>query len=438
MNKKIEENVIRRRFLILVSIIVLVNTFLLIFWYNVLMKPTFSSNEEIRQKIEEVELNKSYEDRETFDKEIEKISKKYGIKFNVIDENNRQIMKANIKDADFFLFNDVVIVNDEVFILTAYISRDASVASMIISMILFQIVVILILMSSIFYATGRTIFNPIQRIVNDIRAYKFGKRPNKNEINTELDIIQNEFVNLVDSLEEERKEQNRIIASISHDIKTPLTSIMGYSTLLDDDNLSKEEIKKYSVKIHEKAIHIKNILGTFDDYLINYDNKKLKLDNVRVKDIVNDLIADYKVELESKNIQFSVNVECEMAIVKVDVLKLKRIFSNIISNSIRYIPQDNGLIEVDITSDEKDIYFKVKDNGPGIDETIIDKVFDPFYTTDQSRKISGLGLSICKEFVELLDGKISLKNDDGLIVTFSIPISYKVKNKKIKVKLNKF
>lgn len=434
MNKKIEENVIRRRFLILVSIIVLVNTFLLIFWYNVLMKPTFSSNEEIRQKIEEVELNKSYEDRETFDKEIEKISKKYGIKFNVIDENNRQIMKANIKDADFFLFNDVVIVNDEVFILTAYISRDASVASMIISMILFQIVVILILMSSIFYATGRTIFNPIQRIVNDIRAYKFGKRPNKNEINTELDIIQNEFVNLVDSLEEERKEQNRIIASISHDIKTPLTSIMGYSTLLDDDNLSKEEIKKYSVKIHEKAIHIKNILGTFDDYLINYDNKKLKLDNVRVKDIVNDLIADYKVELESKNIQFSVNVECEMAIVKVDVLKLKRIFSNIISNSIRYIPQDNGLIEVDITSDEKDIYFKVKDNGPGIDETIIDKVFDPFYTTDQSRKISGLGLSICKEFVELLDGKISLKNDDGLIVTFSIPISYKVKNKKNKSK----
>lgn len=432
MKRTFEYSVIKKRFFILVSIIVIINACSLGFWYNFKIKPTFIHNEKISQKIEDRELKNEYASKKELKKELHRISEKYAVKFEVVDDERKLVLNVDVKDADFLLFSDIVKIQDETFILTAYLHRDFSVASMIISMIFFQIFIIFILMTSTFYATGRTIINPIQKIVNDIRSYKFGKKPVKNEVNTELDLIQNEFVNLVDSLEEEKKEQNRIIASISHDIKTPLTSIIGYSTLLDDDTLSKEEIKKYSVKINEKAIHIKNILGTFDEYLTSYDNKKLKLTNIRVKDIIKDLIADYKIELESKNIKFILNNKCGTEVVKVDVLKLKRVFSNIISNSIRYVPQDNGLIEIDISCDDKNVYFSVRDNGPGIDEKIIDKVFDPFFTTDQSRKISGLGLSICKEFIEMLDGEISLKNDQGLVVSFSIPISYRIKSKRRK------
>lgn len=432
MKRTFEYSVIKKRFFILVSIIVIINACSLGLWYNFKIKPTFIHNEKISQKIEDRELKNVYVSKKELKKELHRISEKYAVKFEVVDDERKLVLNVDVKDADFLLFSDIVKIQDETFILTAYLHRDFSVASMIISMIFFQIFIIFILMTSTFYATGRTIINPIQKIVNDIRSYKFGKKPVKNEVNTELDLIQNEFVNLVDSLEEEKKEQNRIIASISHDIKTPLTSIIGYSTLLDDDTLSKEEIKKYSVKINEKAIHIKNILGTFDEYLTSYDNKKLKLTNIRVKDIIKDLIADYKIELESKNIKFILNNKCGTEVVKVDVLKLKRVFSNIISNSIRYVPQDNGLIEIDISCDDKNVYFSVRDNGPGIDEKIIDKVFDPFFTTDQSRKISGLGLSICKEFIEMLDGEISLKNDQGLVVSFSIPISYRIKSKRRK------
>ena len=432
MKRTFEYSVIKKRFFILVSIIVIINACSLGLWYNFKIKPTFIHNEKISQKIEDRELKNEYASKKELKKELHRISEKYAVKFEVVDDERKLVLNVDVKDADFLLFSDIVKIQDETFILTAYLHRDFSVASMIISMIFFQIFIIFILMTSTFYATGRTIINPIQKIVNDIRSYKFGKKPVKNEVNTELDLIQNEFVNLVDSLEEEKKEQNRIIASISHDIKTPLTSIIGYSTLLDDDTLSKEEIKKYSVKINEKAIHIKNILGTFDEYLTSYDNKKLKLTNIRVKDIIKDLIADYKIELESKNIKFILNNKCGTEVVKVDVLKLKRVFSNIISNSIRYVPQDNGLIEIDISCDDKNVYFSVRDNGPGIDEKIIDKVFDPFFTTDQSRKISGLGLSICKEFIEMLDGEISLKNDQGLVVSFSIPISYRIKSKRRK------
>lgn len=434
MKKIFDNSVIKKKFLILICIIVLINTVSLIFWYNFRIKPTFIYNNEIRKIIEVEEIEKSYESYEVFERELSRISKKYGAKFRVVDDEKKEIITVEVKDADFFLFSDVILVEDDMVILNAYLHRNFSVASMVISLILFQIFVIFVLMTSTFFATGKTIINPIQNIVNDIRAYKFGKKPVRNEVNTELDIIQNEFVNLVDSLEKEKKEQNRIIASISHDIKTPLTSIMGYSSLIDDDNLGVEEIREYANKINEKAKHIKNILCTFDDYLTNYDNKKLKLDNVMIKDIVNDLNADYKVELESKNISFNIINKCGNDVIKIDVLKLKRVFSNIISNSLRYIPKDRGIIEVKITSDDNNVLFSIRDNGPGIDEKIIDKVFDPFFTTDQSRKISGLGLSICKEFIEILGGKILVKNDNGLVVRFSIPISYKGKKKRKKNK----
>lgn len=435
MKRIFEDSVIKRKFLILISIIVLINACSLALWYNVRIKPTFIHNDYIRREIETKEIKKEYESIEKLELELKRISKKYETRFSVLDDNQKTVIEVYVKNTDFFLFSDVVKVDDEMFIITAYLHRDFSVASMVLSMIFFQIFVIFVLMTSTFYATGKTIINPIQRIVNDIRAYKFGKKPVRNEVSTELDIIQNEFVNLVDSLEEEKREQNRIIASISHDIKTPLTSIISYSDLLDDDSLSREEIVKYSVKINEKAHHIKNILGTFDEYLTSYDNKKLKLDDILVKDIVSDLITDYKVELESKNIKFTVDSKCNVEVVKVDVLKLKRVFSNIISNSIRYVPRDKGHISVNIFSDDGYVYFQISDNGPGIDEKIINKVFDPFFTTDQSRKISGLGLSICKEFVEMLGGNINLYNQDGLVVSFSIPISYLINVKKKKTRV---
>lgn len=422
MKKIFDESVLKKRIFIIVCIIVVVNIVSLLLWYNFRIKPAFIYNNEVRKIIEVNELKKEYEDKETFEKELDRIAKKYNAKFRVVDENKNEILTIDVKDADFFLFSDVISVGDEMYILNAYLHRNFSVTSMTISLIVFQIFVIFVLMTSTFFATGKTIINPIQRIVSDIRNYKFGKKPVKNEVNTELDIIQNEFVNLVDSLEEEKKEQNRIIASISHDIKTPLTSIIGYSSLMDDDNLSIEEVREYSKKINEKAKHIKSILGTFDDYLTNYDNKKLKLDNILVKDIISEINSDYKIELNNNGIEFNVECDCSNVLIKVDVLKLKRIISNIISNSIRYV-SDDGRIDVLVTKEENFVRFSIRDNGSGVDEKIIDKIFDPFFTTDSSRKISGLGLSIVKEFVEMHGGEIVAKNNDGFMIEFTIPIS---------------
>lgn len=86
---------------------------------------------------------------------------------------------------------------------------------------------------------------------------------------------------------------------------------------------------------------------------------------------------------------------------------------------MRYL-NENGCILIEITSDKDNFFFHFKDNGQGVDGNIIDKIFEPLFTTDNSRKISGLGLSICKEFVLMHEGSITCYNDNGFNIDFSI------------------
>ena len=425
-NKRFKDSILRKKFFLTVLIIVGINILSLFLLYYIKLKPLFQDQYKIRETIIKEELSLNYQTEEELLQNLDRISKKYDMKFELMDENEKEIIFQNVETTDFFLFNCIVKVDETIYIINGYLQRTWSIASISIGLILYQISIVFVLMILAYSLTGKVIIKPIEKIVRDMKNYKFGKKPVKKEINNELDIIQNEFVDLVDSLEHEKKEQNRIIASISHDIKTPLTSIIGYSDLMNDENLSKEEAIKYSLKIHERALHIKNILGTFDDYLMNYDNKKLKLDTIKIKDIIKDLEEAYRIELENKNISFQIITKCENERIEVDVLKLKRIFSNIISNSIRYVPKE-GKIDITIQKENKDMKFTVSDNGTGIDPKLLENIFDPFFTTDRSRKISGLGLSICKEFVEMHGGKIKAKNHNGFIIEFTIPIKSKRK-----------
>ena len=127
------------------------------------------------------------------------------------------------------------------------------------------------------------------------------------------------------------------------------------------------------------------------------------------------------------NIDFKIKTNCEKEKLNVDILKMKRVFSNIISNSIKFVPE-NGKISIDISKQDDYIVFLISDNGKGVEEENINKIFDPFFTTDAGRKISGLGLSICKEFVEIHNGTISAYNDNGFVIKIKLPV-YKEKER---------
>ena len=403
---------------ILFFIVLAITNIILIFgWLNVKITPSLSKIDEFKVSVSN-ELRKDYSNIDELINNLDEYSKEKDINYNLVDSNDK-VIKDSEKGLSFF--TSFIEVDNELYYIEFTSTNIKDINNLIKEASVFQIIVFLIIYLFVFIAARLTIIKPTEGIINDIKNYKFGKKIERKPIRGELGLIQNEFVSLTERLDLEKKEQHRIISSISHDIKTPLTSIIGYGDLIkEEDDL--KIIKKHNNKITDKALNIKEILSTFDDYLVNYENAPLKLNKFIISDLVDKINNDYKLDLENNNIKLEVITKLNDEVIYIDGLKLKRIFSNLISNSIRYITS-NGKITIEILKDDKDYIFKIKDNGKGVDEAILDKLFDPFYTTDKSRKISGLGLSICKEFVELHGGNIKAKNlKKGFEIEFTIPI----------------
>ena len=417
-----ENQKLRRKTIVVILFIIIINVFSMFLWFHFRIKPMINMISDIKEEITENELGDKYRKEEELLKDIAIIEKKYDIKFSITDMSNNELNNNNLSDDNSLLFSKIIKIDNNLYIISAYINKKVNILNIALELIFFQIITVTLFMGLLFLFARSKVIKPTEKLIEDIRNYKFGKKPTKvEEVDTEFDLIQNEFANLVESLEEEKKEQNRIISSISHDIKTPLTSIIGYSNLIEDGDLTKQEIITYNKKIYNKSMHIKKLLNTFDEYINNHNNQTLKISEITFKELVDDLNNDYKIELANNNIKFTIDTKLSNEVLKVDVLKLKRVFSNMISNSVRFI-KDNGVIKIEIYKEESFYKFIVSDNGIGVEKDIINKIFEPLFTTDESRKNSGLGLSICKEFIEMHDGTIKAYNNQGLSIEFTLPI----------------
>lgn len=414
---------LRKKTIFIILFVVIINVFSMFLWFNFKIKPIINMANSIKEEITENELADKYKNEDELLEDIKLIADKYNVLFRVKDISNNDLIDYDSSQNNSLLFSKGVKIDNNLYIINAYIDKRVNTLNVAFELIMFQIVVVTFFMGLLFLFARSKVIKPTERLIDDIRNYKLGKKPEiVEDVDTEIDLIQNEFVNLVETLEEEKKEQNRIIASISHDIKTPLTSIIGYSNLIEENNLTKQEILNYNKKIYNKSLHIKGLLNTFDEYINNHNNQNLKISEITIKELVDEINNDYKIELENNGINLMIDTKLSKEILKVDVLKLKRIFSNMISNSVRFL-KNEGEIRIEITKDKDNYRFVVSDNGPGVDEKIIDKIFEPLFTTDDSRKNSGLGLSICKEFVLMHGGEIKAYNNQGLSIEFTIPIN---------------
>ena len=144
------------------------------------------------------------------------------------------------------------------------------------------------------------------------------------------------FVSMTRHIERQQKNQQRIIASISHDIKTPLTSILGYAERLQKDNLSEERKNRYLSTVYQKSKEIQFLIDEFDEYLNFNMLKETNLEPVTTNELRDYLIADYGSELELNQIEFKVNCRCDNCVIMMDKPQMKRVFGNIFSNSLKH------------------------------------------------------------------------------------------------------
>ncbi len=231
--------------------------------------------------------------------------------------------------------------------------------------------------------------------------------------------------------------RTEFVADVSHELKTPITSILGYSdTLLEDDcdeETSKKFLKRISTQANRMAELVSDLLtlSRYDADMIKNRKEEFDLGEV-VKATYDSLIF----EIEKKNQKAECFVTADVPHVIADKSGIERVITNILTNAIKYTPE-NGEIKIYVGFVYNDAYIKVIDNGIGIPEEDLEKVFERFYRVDKARTRemggTGLGLSIAKEILEKNNSKINIKSQlgKGTEVVIRIPTKREEKEKDV-------
>lgn len=209
-------------------------------------------------------------------------------------------------------------------------------------------------------------------------------------------------------------DENRkfLISSISHDLKTPVTSIKGYiEGIIDGVANTPEKMSAYLEIVRSKAILVNSMI---DDLLLysklDLNQIPFNFEKTDLEKYFEDCVSDYKHEFEKANINIELRSELTEAVfVIIDRERLKRVVQNILDNAKKYIIRTDGHVAVILRQTRTSAIIEVKDNGKGIPEEDLPHIFDRFYRADASRKStegSGLGLAIARQIVEGHDGRI--------------------------------
>lgn len=211
------------------------------------------------------------------------------------------------------------------------------------------------------------------------------------------------------------EKMRKMLSNISHDIKTPLTVILGYAEMLREGNNLSEEQKNDLLKlIKDKGEEVVLIINKFFNLskLESGDND-IDIEKVNISEICRKSILEYYDILNSNGIDVDINIPDKEIYIYTDGLYLSRILSNLISNSFKYGYEGN-IIGLSLTEDKKSITIEVWDKGKGIDEIEKEKIFDRLYTLEDSRSKefsgSGLGLTITKKLCERIGGEIEVNS----------------------------
>ena len=267
---------------------------------------------------------------------------------------------------------------------------------------------------------GRSFFKPISELNVAMEHIKDGNfdyiLPTDIKEKGEIEALYRNYedmrLRLKESAEEkiEREKQNKeLISNISHDLKTPITAIKGYSQgLLEGVAASPEKQMKYIKIINNKANDMNNLINELTLYS-SIDNNRIPYNFVKINvaDYFGDCIDEIGADLESKSIKLNYsNLTTPDTVIVADPEQIKRVINNIVGNSVKYLGREDGSGQVDIRLlDEIDsVRVEIEDNGKGIAQKDIPNIFDRFYRTDSSRNSrqggSGIGLSIVKKIIE--------------------------------------
>ena len=280
---------------------------------------------------------------------------------------------------------------------------------------------------TIYYIIKYQFYQRIKVIYKNI--YKFKGTSNINDLN--LENADKEAQEWADQKEEElavlQKDENyrrEFIGNVSHELKTPIFNIQGYiQTLIDgglnDENVNLKYLKRANVSV-DRMINIVDDLEVISR--LETDKNELDFENFNIIDLINEVFDQLEMKANKMNISLHLDNEATSAILYADKNKIQQVFMNLISNSIKY-GKDNGNTKVRLFDMSDKMLIEVADDGIGISENALERLFERFYRVDKnrSREIggTGLGLAIVKHIVEAHHQTINVRSTIDIGSTFS-------------------
>lgn len=281
---------------------------------------------------------------------------------------------------------------------------------------------------SLFSAAGVLLYllivSPIIGLRKTMREYsEKGSLPPRSPRTDEVGKLQNTFADLTGVLKAKEQSERRLIASISHDIKTPLTSVLGYSERLLSAQLTQEKRERYLHSIYEKGMAIKSIVDEFDDYLDSGLRDEAPMELITAGSLCQGLRREYEQELLDAGVRLRVDCACPDAQLICNPAHMRRYFGNLIGNSIQHSGAQRLELDLSCRREGERMILEFWDNGQGVPAGQRSAIFEPLYTTDRGRKVSGLGLAICKSIITAHGGTISAHEGPrgGLLIWASLP-----------------
>ncbi len=302
---------------------------------------------------------------------------------------------------------------------------EALVTAMLVAMILVLVVTGILLILWL----RRSMFRPMNQLKDAMKKIAEG------DLDTELVTKEKgEIKDLFDNFEIMRKQlkstaeekalvektNRELISNISHDLKTPITSIKGYvEGIMDGVADTPEKMNKYIRTIYNKANDMDLLINELTVYS-QLDAKSIpyRFHQISVTDYFGDCIEEVGLDLEQKGIHFEYTNEVDKGVqIWADPEQLKRVINNIINNSVKYRRKEDASISIHVADLKNQVRVDMEDNGKGIPKEDLEKIFERFYRTDASRNSaqggSGIGLSISKKIVEEHGGEIWATGEEG-------------------------
>ena len=278
----------------------------------------------------------------------------------------------------------------------------------------------------------RIVYSPLKKITDGAKAYAEGdlKYEIKVNSNDEMGYLAATLNYMSDKLDDTENYQKKFISNVSHDFRSPLTSIKGYLEAILDGTIPPEMLEKYLNRVIDETKRLTKLTESILS-LDSIESVKLNKTSFDINEMIRNTASSFEMQCNSKNITIELIFLNVSQYVFADFSKIQQVLYNLIDNAIKFSSQ-NSSITIQTSIRKEKIFVSVKDTGIGISKNEQNKIFDRFYKSDLSRgkdkKGTGLGLSIVKEILQAHGENIDVISTVGIGTEFifSLPISKEI------------